>query len=525
MGYPSTTFSTTPQPTNPFTQKGTPLGAIGGLFTGGSSTPQSYTNPNLGGYMASQGIGTQKPLTGLLNNTPQHAQPTTPLASITTNPDGTAKTTYHKPIVNDGDQSAFSGGNSQPKIGVSSPQALQNAGMNPAPTPSYYDTTTGFLTPAGKSAGMKAVQPGDPSAPSAPASTTVPGTNGNNGTNFQQNLGNVQSTGNQTSNENTTLTGLIEQSQQPSDAYNTAMANYTAAKQALADFEGQLQDTDTNIQRQGISLDSSRGQQAVTAQNVSGHEAALQEAITASSNVLGAANTQQGLEVQAGTAANSAAQTTAQRNLAAQGDVAGLTQPQQVSPGNTLVSPATDQVQYGLGTGAGGNGADAYQNFSNLKFNTEAGQNFSQQANSLQTAANQTDQNFVTLQQAAAGINLSSFPSINAASQFLQTQAGGAGKVSALNEAYNALQTSMASIINSGGGGLTPTQITSLTNGQNISSLSPAQLMTLYNTVQQTMKTKISTTQQQAIQAEQAGTGFNNGSSTNSSNPYEDMVQ
>jgi hypothetical protein len=480
MGTPNSTFSITPQP-----QK-----TLGGLLSPLSNMNQQIKN------------------SPVLNPTGQSSAPI-PVPASASQPMNPATSSVVPGLLNP-----------HPTAPTTNPVKSHTTTTNPdgtTTTKQTYDTTTGFLTPEGIAEGKPAVQPGDPNAPQAPVSKTAPGTNANNGTNFQQNLSNVQNTGNQTSNENTTLTGLIGQSQQPSQAYTQGMANYDTANQKLADFNSQLAQTDKNISAQGISLDSARGQMANVGQAATAEEAALQGGVTNASNILGAANTQQGLEVQAGTAANTAAQTTAQRNLAAQEGVAGLTQPQQVSPGNTLVSPATGQAQYGLGTGAGGNGADAYQNFSNLKFNTEAGQNFSQQANSLQTAANQTDQNFATLQQAAAGINLSSFPSINAASQFLQTQAGGAGKVSALNEAYNALQTSMASIINSGGSGLTPTQITSLTNGQNISSLSPAQLMTLYNTVQQTMKTKISTTQQQAIKAEQAGTGFNNGSSTNNS--------
>lgn len=246
---------------------------------------------------------------------------------------------------------------------------------------------------------------------------------------------------------------------------------------------------------------------------------------------LGLLNTQGGAQLAgAGAAvqgdANLAQQELAGSSLQTQGAEAVLNAslPTQVAPGNTNVNPLTQQAGYGLGSSSG-NGSNAYQNFSNLQFNTAAGQQLSQQANTLSTAAAQTTQNFQTLQKAAGGINLSNFPSINAASQFLQSQGGNAGAVSALNEAYNALQTSMANIISSGGSGLTPTQITSLTNGQNISSLSPEQLTTLYNTVQQTMATKISTTQQQAIAAENAGTSFNNSSTNTGSNPYADMVQ
>ncbi len=184
--------------------------------------------------------------------------------------------------------------------------------------------------------------------------------------------------------------------------------------------------------------------------------------------------------------------------------------PVQVSPGSTLTSP-TGTPLYGLG--AEGNGSNAYQNFANLQFNTATGQALSKQANDLTTAANQTDQNFNTLSQAASGLNLSDYPTINSLSQALQKQGGNAGQVAALNEAYNALTTSLGQIINQNSDALTPTLISKLIGNQSINTLSPAQLQTLYKTVQQTIATKISTTQQQALQAEKSGTNFNNGAS------------
>ena len=379
---------------------------------------------------------TQKTWGGMLGITPQqpapvppaqHQSPTTPVKSITTNPDGSSTSTYQAPTAG-----MFSGGSSAPEVGVSSAKTLQSSGMIPTPKapddPSnQYNTQTGQLNPK-----YQSPTTGNQANPANVGTTT--GTQ----------IGNVGGAGAYTPQEQQALETLTAQSQNPSTEYNQAYNQYQNTYQQLAALQGAEKDTMTNIGAQGISLDSSRGQMANVAQNYYGKEAALGAQEQAAMGALGAANQQQGLQVQAGTAAQAGAQNQAQRNLAGQEAVLGAVQPQQVSPGNTLVSPATGQAQYGLGTGTGGNGASAYQNFSNLKFNTEAGQNFSQQANSLQTAASQTDQNFATLQQAAAGINLSSFPTINAASQFLQTQAGGAGRVSALNEAYNALQTSMS---------------------------------------------------------------------------------
>ena len=52
-------------------------------------------------------------------------------------------------------------------------------------------------------------------------------------------------------------------------------------------------------------------------------------------------------------------------------------------------------------------------------------------------------------------------------------------------------------------------------NGQNLATLTPSQFMQAWPTIQSTMATKINTTQQQAINAEQAGTNFNNANSGN----------
>lgn len=231
----------------------------------------------------------------------------------------------------------------------------------------------------------------------------------------------------------------------------------------------------------------------------------------------------------------SAAQALQNKSIATQGaeNVLGAVQPTQVSPGNTTVSPATNQPLYGLGN-TGGNGSNAYQNFSNLQFNTSQGQQYATQANNLSTASNQIDQNFQTLNGVATkyGMNLSNLPTLNTAQQFIMQHGGGAGDVASFNEAMNALQTSIGQIINNSGA-FTPTEISSLASQMSAAALSPNQMQQLYDTVKQTAATKINTIQEQAMNAEKAGTNFNNGSpaSPNSvklggaGNPYENMVQ
>jgi hypothetical protein len=161
----------------------------------------------------------------------------------------------------------------------------------------------------------------------------------------------LQKTAGQTGNEATTFTGLVKQSQNQGQAYTDAMSNYNKAKQDLAEYETKLAQTNKNIASQGISLESARGQEANIGQAATAEHAALQGAVNAASNVLSAANQQQGLQVQAGTAANTAAQTQAQRATGVAGTALGAVAP------ITGVTPGTQIVQPGmLGTSAGVSG-------------------------------------------------------------------------------------------------------------------------------------------------------------------------
>ena len=118
---------------------------------------------------------------------------------------------------------------------------------------------------------------------------------------------------------------------------------------------------------------------ANVAQNYYGKEAALGAQEQAAMGALGAANQQQGLQVQAGTAAQAGAQNQAQRNLAGQEAVLGAVQPQQVSPANTLVSPTTGQGIYGFGSQNGG--TNALQNYTNAVNNYSQGNAYGNQYN------------------------------------------------------------------------------------------------------------------------------------------------
>ena len=513
MGY-QTTFNTTPQPTSATNSYGT----LTGIFPKQSNTLSglslptqtqlnqtnipgntSYTQPtgmnvnNQNQYSIPTGTNS-----GVL---PTHGTPTGKVSSLTTGTDGTTKTTYD----NTGN-SGSTGSSTGSSTSTSTPTPLA-----PDDPQNQYNTATG--------------QP-NPNWVGAKSSQTSPGTNGNNGTNFQQNLGNVQNTGNQTSNENTTLTGLIGQSQQPSQAYTQGMANYDTANQKLADYNSQLAQTDKNISAQGISLDSARGQIANVGQAATAEEAALQGGVTNASNILGAANTQQGLQVQAGTAANSAAQTTAQRNLAAQEGVLGAVAP--VSQFGVLTNPATGNPVNGQsattdaingGTIQGLQGAaqsnaqvsgTATTNVANTGLQSSINNYVA--ANTAYSTATQQSQN---LQATMASTGINTNPQFaNQAINTLQNQLGSAkytSFITALSEAQQAYTSLLSSV-----GAATPT-----VNGQQATAIfnpnsTPAQINAAITALNQAAYAKLQPLYDQiGTYASQLG----GGSSTTNSTP------
>lgn len=401
------------------------------------SPTQTYSNPTTSSMVGST--------SGLLQ---QHS-PTTPVKSITDS--GGNVVTFHTPET-----------------------------IPPDDPRNKYNTATGQLNPNYK----------DPNAPVVSQQTQNQQVNPNTGVNANGSttpgLYNPPNQGTTGVSQGGLIGNAVNMSQKPSQAYIDAVSKYNAVAGQLEALKQQEAKQTSDINQSGTWTSRALGEQGQANIQNAATEAALSGQLQSLGNVIGQANTQQGLQQSAlGTAINA-------------------NTPFQVSPGNTVVSPSSNQGLYGLGTSNGGN---AYQNFSNLQFNTQQGQALGKQASDLQTAANQTDQNFQTLSKLAGGINLSDYPDVNALNQAIQSRLGGnAGAVSAFHEAYNALQTSLSGIISSGTSGLTPTQITSLTNNQAITALSPQQLQTLYDTVRQTMATKINTTIAQAKMYEQGGT-------------------
>lgn len=135
----------------------------------------------------------------------------------------------------------------------------------------------------------------------------------------------VLGSGTPTDYEKTTIGGLINQSQ-------TESPQVAEARKNLADFQRNLAETNKNISAQGISLSSSRGQQANIGQAATAELAALQGAVT---NALAS----QGQQITAGTAANTGAQNQAGRATGAAESVMGAVAPQFPGYNQQIIQP------------------------------------------------------------------------------------------------------------------------------------------------------------------------------------------
>lgn len=205
-----------------------------------------------------------------------------------------------------------------------------------APTPqASYDTKTGFLSDYGKSIGAKAVQQGDPlySAPetknsNAPVGSTV-------GTQIQ----NVANTGQQTPQEQQTYSGLMNQSQNASPEYIAAQAEANRINQQMEAAKTQFAKQTSDINQSGTWTSRALGEQGQANIQNAATLSALGSQYQGATNQVGQANTQQGLQVQAGTAANTAAQTQAGRATGTAESVLGAVAPNYPGYNTPIVQP------------------------------------------------------------------------------------------------------------------------------------------------------------------------------------------
>ena len=426
MGTPNSTFSTTPQPT-PLASKisgflglsNAPVPSISKPTTSSSNFTNNFGTTTGGiGYSNGQAVmSTVQP--GSINLTPHPQAPTNSTVkshTVQTNPDGTTKTTQ---TYGDGSGTNYS---SQAEASKAY-DANKNAQTNP---------TSNANNPA------------------------------NVGNTVASQIPNVGGAGAYTNPETSTLQNLQSQSQNPSQAYTQGMINYDTANQKLADYNAQLAQTDKNINAQGISLDSARGQTANVGQAAAAEEAALQGGVTNASNILSAANTQQGLQVQAGTQAGSMAQNQANRNLAGQEAVLGAVQPHPYGLTSTPYNSATGTYGGMAGTsGAGGNGSLAsvggLLQTQNMGGQVKTMQGIQAQAQTLGTNLS----NLIS----QAGINpanmgvTTSF--INGVNQWLNGQAGDP-KYQNFANLISEVASKYSNILNQSGG--TPTDVSTTTH-------------------------------------------------------------
>jgi len=420
-----------------------------------SSTPISTSNPTSSsprvGVSSQSALGTNS---GLLK---QSSPDTTYTHITTTNQNGatTSKPTPN-PSVLAQQQSLNKQGAGLVEDGIAGPltQAAIEKYANKGTTPS--STTPDIQTPK------------EPEVtPPAPLTTAgqAPG---------------VLSTGKPTDYEKTTIGGLINQSQ-------TESPQVAKARQDLADFEKNLAETNKNISAQGISLDSSRGQEANIGQAATAEHLALQNAVT---NALSS----QSQQITAGTAANTGAQTQASRATGAAQNVLGAVAPQFPSYSSQTVQPglignetggtsgtldnaisnvtqllASGKIGYSDAqsqlSGYGQKGLDALSqwatgnNFNIAQSNTLAGQQGSIGVN--YQLADTALKNVESKLQDLMSLQKTNIPLVNSATNWISTTFGkGSEQTRAMTGAVQSLRNAYGSLLASVKGG-TPTDYSS----------------------------------------------------------------
>ena len=208
-----------------------------------------------------------------------------------------------------------------------------------APVPSY-DAKTGFLTPAGVSAGKTATQTNDPAnAPKTPPLTTAGQTS------------HVLDTGNRTTDETRTQENVIDKSNNPGQAYTDAQNKVKEVEDRLSAFDTETANLLKGTAEQGISLSSSRGQEANIAQARAAERDSITNELTTAQGQVGAANTNQGMQNTEANTAYAGSQTQAGRAAGVAGTVLGAVAP------ITGVPYGTQTIQPGMiGSSSSGTG-------------------------------------------------------------------------------------------------------------------------------------------------------------------------
>lgn len=279
------------------------------------------------------------------------------------------------------------------------------------------------------------------------------------------------------------ITSLANRSTQPGQPYTDAMGSYQKAVDNLSTFRKNLATAQGNIETTPIPLEFQQGRSQVLAKQAAGQEAALQSAVSEKANVLGAANTQQGLLQQA-----------------LQQAAAGAA-PTQVTPGNYLASP----LQGGAMSASEGQqqGFQAARDWNIAQQNILQGRTYQGQAqdisNSLQLL--QTIRPQLTSFMNEAGLNPATAPILNQQINKIDAQANPVAyrtMAALVAESRSFVQQMLQAQ-----GGMTPTDAGNLVSTYDFGQLTPAQLSLFLQNMEVAGNLRLS----QAQSASQAGYG------------------
>ena len=321
--------------------------------------------------------------------------------------------------------------------GVLAPTAQNPGGLAPNNPANKYNTSTGLLNTNYK----------DPTTP--PPTTTPPATDTPAPLTVAGQAPGVLATGNQTGNESTTYNGLLNSA----NSANDPNSRISQAYQTKQNLENEYANQEKAIQGSPIPLQFQQGRGQILANQYGQQEQAAQTGI---SNALAG----QGQQISGLTAANTAAQTTAQRGTQTAENVLGAVAPQQTGILSGIYQPGTNTYGQTAGSAAGANGpagAGAIE--------TQVGQ-----GGIVQTQTGNQSQAQALTQQLNSTIQSSGFNSLsggittqalNGINQWINNQSGDPQYQNAYN-LIGEIASKYSNILNASGG--TPTDVSTTTH-------------------------------------------------------------
>lgn len=286
-------------------------------------------------------------------------------------------------------------------------------------------------------------------------------------------------------------TDLANRYTKPIENYDQIQAKLAdnAAKQAA--LEREIVAREANIGTSGVDLSLATGERGILSSKAQAGLSSLRNEGSQLASMLGAANTQQGLQ-----------QSALQQS-------ATLAAPKSVSPSDTLVSPTNMQPQYGLG---GGSGASPYMAWNAVQQNASTANQFAGQATMISAGMDYLEQ-----AQARANdfLTKSGFNENNAAwanktiNEVFTPNSNPAGKATLV--ALNADIQKFLSQIVAANTGLTPTAVSGQLDGLDVSAMTPGQLNDFLANAKSLAMGQLSVAQQHQGAAQSSGTSLYGG--------------